>query len=393
MPMKIELYVKGNELLSKITNQGVSKNCSSASTWKFMEKLQSEKIQGIKNENNVISFSVDDLLIKIYDYKKLKNIDYFRIVEQALNEKTHDDRIKAQLIKSKKRRINRRRSLAIGTCLVIIGTSVFLPKAFKKPAIVPQEVPSITQETDKIDDYTVNQNNSDEKDIIFSPTIPEVINEANYYLDFNYTDRSTTEKALITKNSYGELITKYANTYGIDPNLMIALATQERGVHSTTIDNGGATGLMQLQNSVWVGHSITAYNYETNSYDTLAITEDNIGDLETNIKAGCMIFWKCLDYMDYNPIAALQCYNYGYGNMETVLNSYAEENYISKKEVLQNISDLSWLNNRNLIYVGDSNYVENVLSWLGENVNLNFKSKDSDDIIINVSNENQNVRM
>lgn len=34
--------------------------------------------------------------------------------------------------------------------------------------------------------------------------------------------------------------------YGVDPALVLAVATQERGIHSSVTDTGGATGLMQI---------------------------------------------------------------------------------------------------------------------------------------------------
>jgi len=131
-----------------------------------------------------------------------------------------------------------------------------------------------------------------------------------------YEDLSEAKRALKTKEKYGELIEKYATMYGLDPNLMIAIAIQERGEHSSIMDKGGATGIMQMQNGVWIGEKISAYNYETEKKDSFIVTKDNIGDLETNIQMGCMCFQNNLEYYDYNIPLAIQAYNYGMGKFK-----------------------------------------------------------------------------
>lgn len=56
----------------------------------------------------------------------------------------------------------------------------------------------------------------------------------NFNIDFS--DRTSDEKAVNAKENYYELVGKYAKTYGIDKDLIMAIATQEKGVHSTEID-------------------------------------------------------------------------------------------------------------------------------------------------------------
>lgn len=207
-----------------------------------------------------------------------------------------------------------------------------------------------------------------------------------------YTDNSNTEKAMKTKELYGDIITKYANDYGIDPVIAIAVATQERGVHSTKKDPGGATGLMQIQNSVWVDQEVSAYNYTTGKQDRFIVKEEMLSNVESNIKIGCMILQNAMQYMDYNVLAGIQCYNMGYGNMSKILNAYANEKGISKQEVLSNKTDTGWLEYRDMIKVGDQRYLEHVLSWIGPNVNVSVNSKDGQTTAVSCTNSFDTVK-
>lgn len=56
-----------------------------------------------------------------------------------------------------------------------------------------------------------------------------------------------TDKYYVAKAYYFETITKYANMYGIDPNLVLAVATHESGIHSEQTNSSGAIGLFQIQ--------------------------------------------------------------------------------------------------------------------------------------------------
>ena len=126
--------------------------------------------------------------------------------------------------------------------------------------------------------------------------ISDVNEEKNYEIFIEFKDRSQTEKARITKAYYQSTIEKYAKMYGLDPRIILAIATQERGIHSDTMDAGGATGLMQIQNEVWIGKNLTAYNYEKNEYETVYVTKQYLSDVFKNIKYGCMIFQKCFHH-------------------------------------------------------------------------------------------------
>jgi len=218
-------------------------------------------------------------------------------------------------------------------------------------------------------------------------------NEKSYNIFIQFEDRSQTEKAKITKAYYQETIEKYAKMYGLDSRIILAIATQERGIHSDKMDAGGATGLMQIQNEVWVGENLTAYNYEKNEYETVYVTKEDLSDVFKNIKYGCMIFQNCLRYMNNNTLAAIQCYNMGYGNMMKIFNSYSLESGKTKEQILNDFYDCGWLNHRNIISAGDQKYLEHVLSWIGAEINVNRLDDNGNTIEINIINENESKNM
>lgn len=209
------------------------------------------------------------------------------------------------------------------------------------------------------------------------------------YITLDYEDFSTTDKATFTREQYGDIMEKYATMYGLDANLMLGIATQERGVHSSERDKGGATGLMQIQNSVWLGKEISAYNFETGKYDKFVVNNDMIENVDTNIQLGCMIFQNCLDYVDYNIPMAVQCYNYGIGNMRKVIDVYANASGQTREDVIANQNDAGWLEYRDIINVGDTNYLNNVFSWMGEENTISVMKKDNTVIDLTISNNLQ----
>lgn len=201
-----------------------------------------------------------------------------------------------------------------------------------------------------------------------------------------YEDNTETEKAYYARNNYWDLIEKYSQMYGLDPSLVLAIATQEKGFHSATMDEGGATGLMQIQNEVWDYEEKTSYNFEIGGYETIYITPEKIQDLEQNIRIGCTIFQESLQVMDYNIIAAIQCYNMGQGNMDDILNAYSIDCGRNVDEILANPNDLGWLDYRYIPECGDPEYVEHVLSWIGNGVNVTVLKDTGEQVSLNIQN-------
>ena len=144
---------------------------------------------------------------------------------------------------------------------------------------------------------------------------------------------------------------------------------------------------MQIQNSVWVGESIRAFNFDTNSWETVNISVQDLSDLHFNIRMGCMVLQNNLRSMDYNILAAIQCYNMGSGSMKKILNAYGSTTNKTREQILNNHDDIGWMDYRDIVVngkkiEGDPIYIENVLSYYG--VVCDFSVKKPDGTIVNL---------
>lgn len=204
--------------------------------------------------------------------------------------------------------------------------------------------------------------------------------EADYIFAFEYEDRSQSEKATTTKEMYYDVIKKYADMYGLPANLMVAVATQERGIHSQTVDRGGGFGLFQIQavgSWNWINKEISAYNFETGQIETVtvclesdgSINKNMLANLEYNTKIACMIMSANIKMYNYDIIAALQSYNSG--TMVLGLKEKYGEDWVNHRENLP----------------GDPLYIEHVLSYIDKEDNyLEYKDKYSNNYIIEINN-------
>ena len=254
--------------------------------------------------------------------------------------------------------------LLAGIGLTNIGITRDNPKSeiSYEPPVSIEEIITEPQTNDnyEYENYNENQNQN-------------VNNEE--IIDLNVEENTQNEKYLYCKNNYGDLITKYANIYGIDPNLAIAVFTHERGYHSDVMDPGGAIGLCQVQLDVWNNQDVKAYNFETNNWDTYNIKEENIKNLEENIKAGVMILQDSLRQVSYMVFQGVQNYNYGLGNLNV-----AFRNSGLNSEQLNEQNNKDWLQYRDLIKGGDPQYIEHVFQYIPSDTTLHFKTPDGQEI-------------
>ena len=210
------------------------------------------------------------------------------------------------------------------------------------------------------------------------------------YID--YDDRSDSDKA-VHAQKYEDVIKKYSDMYGLDAKLMLAIATQERGEHSSEMDSGGATGLMQIQNSVWLGESIKAYNFETGDWETVVIDQDMISSLEGNVKAAAMIMQSYLKHTNYNICQSVQSYNMGPYAVDNMVRQYCSSEGKNMDDVRANQGDFGWLVFRDNSSFGDPRYLEHVLSYCGDNCQFTFlKPESKGTAVVNITNQKENVR-
>lgn len=367
------------------TRQGYKEeNISYKSLKEYINYLSENKhlLGPITIEGSDLSFSSDKYIIKLVDYKDFKNKKRFSFVFDKLRNK------KIKLYKEKYTKPVAIVLAAIATLgisgHVITGlaentdkenprfdvsseiveeqTYGFEDSVTEDDFVLPQEVKSQTEFT------TTHQETKAQSQTEIIPQETTVENNRELSERLCIGNKCDDEKAITARNLYYPLFEKYAEKYGLDVELVCAIATQERGVHSSTIDVKGAIGIMQVQVNVWNNETIYAYDYLNDKQNVVHINLDDLRNVENNIEVGCMIFQNYLNEMNGNVIAALQSYNNGTGTVNNTIRSYCYSCGKTKDEVLEE-NDLGWLSYRTSANPGDPSYIEHVLRYYTGNIN------------------------
>lgn len=358
MHTKYLIIQKNDDLKALIiekTNHGnVRQEVEINSLYSFLEQLNKNPryVKGLKIKGNDLFFTTDDLIVQLKDYKKFNNNKYFSFLFTFLNKKRYKI-IKNVVIKGT--------ALGFSSLLVANIISGFITNA---NVIEEQPVSSVIQEYEKENEKILEEVQEKKEESIVEEVREEI---PNIYDDLGIGSRSNDEKAIKAKELYYGKIQKYSNKYGLDPDIVCAIATQERGIHSSIKDNGGAIGLMQIQVSVWHDKTIEVFDYEENKMKTIYITEEKLKDIDFNIEVGCAVFQDCLNHMKGNVIAALQSYNTGPYAVDDIIKKYCDVSGKTKLQILEE-NDLNWLDYRTSDYNGDPDYVEHVLSYFNGNI-------------------------
>lgn len=221
--------------------------------------------------------------------------------------------------------------------------------------------------------------------------IEETIDPTIAYLDFN--DATDSEKYQYVVENFSEIVDKYSNKWGLDSNLVLATLTQESG--------GKYKNLMQIQFSSWEDMPLTVYNYEKNRYDTIVLTNDSskykdknitciskkrLSNPKTNISVGCIILRYSLEKLNNHVGAAVQCYNFGYTNTMNVLKHTAKKKNIKVSDILDDQSNLDFVDYTDIIDAGDRNYLKHVFQYLSnDSDSVNIKYIDENGLINNLA--------
>jgi soluble lytic murein transglycosylase-like protein len=99
-------------------------------------------------------------------------------------------------------------------------------------------------------------------------------------------------------SSVQQQIIDTANSYGVDPNLALAVAQQESGFRQNAVSSAGAIGVFQLMPSTAAGLGVNPY------------------DVTGNINGGVAYLKQQLDSFGGDPTLALAAYNAGPGNVQ-----------------------------------------------------------------------------
>lgn len=368
-------------------------------TYGLIQYLNIEPILNIKKNGDNITLYFKDYIINLNEENRVVSKRGMGPIIKNV-EKYSKSKVVKEVKKKKVVRKNKhtgKKIIATGLVLAVLAGSLYLTK--NNISVMGNDVENfierfsisnVDKSPEVFNDMSVSKENNsfDISNLtVYNDQISTIEYENIQKVSIDYGDRSETDKAHKTRAYYGNMIEKYAKMYGMDPNLVIGIATQERGVHGTTIDEGGAIGLMQIQYNVWNNDRISAYNFETGKNESFIIDGSRLSDIEYNIKVGCMYLQNCMEYMNNNVVAAVQCYNMGYGSMQKILKAYSLETGKSVEDILNNQTDNGWLNYRDIINMGDQKYVEHVFSWMGEDFDIQTKTNDGSIINLNINNQ------
>lgn len=364
---RIEIYYnkKGELTFAQYDeNDNLLGRCHGKNVKKCLDAIKDEKIKKIyPNGKDTATITYNDASVNIHHIDHVTKDplmkDYLKIIEKKLEQK--EERA------SKVTRKNKYRGplVFVTTLLVLAFASAIMSGATMAPEAAQNSGKPASSYSENYDKESKSPDISTDVPIFEAPIIEDDIPE---YTFLEYEDRSDEEKLHTASTLYFDKIEKYADMYGLDPELVLALATQERGIHSSEKDAGGATGLMQIQNGIWLDNEVTAYNFNTNSYETVKVTKSKIENVDTNIKIGCMILQDMIHDKDYNILAGVLSYNMGGTNVNKILKKHSEETGISRADILANQNNCDWLKHRGIITVGDKDYVQHVISYMGSDI-------------------------
>lgn len=178
------------------------------------------------------------------------------------------------------------------------------------------------------------------------------------------------------KEEYGDLIQKYASSYGIDPSIITAIGASninERNLNS--VNYYGNIGIMGLKYYQLHQREVRVFNYNTKQFDRFTIIAEpisdpqegviyeNMQDPESNIKIMCALIQIAYRDYDNNLMMALESILKKYKDFRREISDYSKINGISTSLVYSNKVDYSWLTD---IYNHDlsRSYALKILSYI-----------------------------
>ena len=197
------------------------------------------------------------------------------------------------------------------------------------------------------------------------------------YLD---TNSNYDERLEANVSRLDNVINMVSNRWGVSPQLIRDIMKQES--HGGTLDNK-----MQIVFSSWHDQIIKVYNFETNRYETMVLTntpgnyhnvnyvitrEQLTSNAETNINAGVMIMSYLYNKFDHNLPVSVQAYNFGNGAMNQVIRAAAAQQGITVEQYLSDESNTSFMELNAIVrpHYGDPAYTYHVMSMSTPNFNL-----------------------
>lgn len=238
---------------------------------------------------------------------------------------------------------------------------------------------SIETMIDNSDTLAMNEHNQEllnaieeaEKAQEIEDMLNELDNVTSNVVYYDYKVENDNVKANYAYDNYSDLVEEYAEKWGISPNIPMCMLTQESG--------GKEVNLMQITFSAWANEVITVHNFKTgedvkymlttdeskvSTPEITYITPENLKNPKTNISVGCILIRKSAEAMNYHIAATIQCYNFGFGNMNKVLKTTAENTGLSVDELLSDQTNIDFTNYTNIINAGDDEYLRHTIRYI-----------------------------
>ena len=348
----------------------------------LFKMLDGQKYSNIFCDNNTLIMSNSNRIITINNLDKYKKLDLLKCfpnnsikIEDALNNKK-----KSRLINKFTLSVAVLSTLIVGGCVLNKEKSHEINNSYKEAIMDDQTEYDPEYELYKaLNSKRLIKNNIDEtEELVLNTEIPSI--------DIDYMDRTSSTDFKYVREKYNNEINDVSKKYGVSPNLIRAMVTQE----SVGID----TNLMQITWDAWEDHVFNVPNFETMTFEKYVLTDDSskygdgfntisrndLNNPENNIKIGVFIFKELLeDYYNYNIPLAIQAYNYGPGNINNLLEIESSVTGKSVKELIDDKTNVDFINYTNNISQGDPNYLKNVLSYLDDK-KIDIKSIDKNHI-------------
>lgn len=394
---------------------------------KVFHFLNDFHIRKFEINDKSLSITSRDANVIIYNYHRLFKLGYFDecpmikdiVIDQCMKARKHIVVKKRSPLTLKKgtRELALCMMLAatIGTSIGTVSTSAEEQKATEisnVAGMIDNDDYNLINDSTKavtVEDIPMNNNvSSNNPDIIVSNSTEE--GSTNYNNDANSGDSISSSNNASTESSvndydvayldyvpsqddkiesnvsqYMDIINKYSAKWGISPNTIKAMMSQESG--------GDDTNLMQIQFSSWNDYPITCYNFETNQEQTIVLTDnpdkyknnnctcitrDELNNPITNISVASAILAYTSKYENGHIGASIQAYNFGISNMAQVLDYTASKTGVSVNDILADQTNLSFMNYTRIINVGDPDYLIHVLAHTTGDEVLTFQTEEED---------------
>lgn len=323
-----------------------------------IEKQRVKSLSTQAQKSKKTNMVPDDYLTPISAALEKRNKEVQKTQKESKKEESRKVKPKLKVNRKKKRNNAVRVTAFIGAVLVAGGVVVSGKKELESNYETPIKNDSVLTDVETL----VNEKINFHPEIDIAAVFPETLEED---MQLCYEDKSGCDKVLKTKSNYYSLIQEYARKCGIDPRIVLGIATHESGDHEYGLKAGNKGGLMQIEISFWDGKEIEYYDFDDNESYIIKINKEVIKNVENNILIGCAILQNELRMFNDNILLATLSYNQGYTNTSKILNKTSLETGIPKMDIINNQSCLSWLDYTKASGAGDPNYVSNVLQYTG----------------------------